>query len=66
MKQFHTNLSVNITELKKDPIAVLKQAKGKPVAILNRDVPVAYLFPPKVYAAMLDILKQHGLLNDKW
>ena len=61
MEQIHANLSVSISELKKNPTATLKQANGKAVAILNHNVPMAYLIPAKAYAAMLDILEDYEL-----
>ncbi len=61
MEQIHANLSVSISELKKNPTATLKQARGKPVAILNHNIPMAYLIPADVYAAMLDILEDYEL-----
>ena len=61
MERIHANLSVSISELKKNPTATLKQANGKAVAILNHNVPMAYLIPANVYAAMLEILEDHEL-----
>lgn len=61
MANFDANTSVNITELKKNPMAVLKRSKGKPVAILNRDKHVAYLVPAKTYEKILDILEDYEL-----
>lgn len=61
MEQIHASLSVSISELKKNPTATLKQAGGKPVAILNHNTPMAYLIPAKVYAAMLEILEDYEL-----
>ncbi|MBS0287519.1 MAG: type II toxin-antitoxin system Phd/YefM family antitoxin [Proteobacteria bacterium] len=61
MEQIHANLSVSISELKKNPTATIKQAKGKPVAILIHNTPMAYLVPADVYSAMLDILEDYEL-----
>ena len=61
MEQIHANLSVSISELKKNPTATIKQAKGKPVAILVHNTPMAYLIPADVYAAMLHILQDYDL-----
>ena len=61
MERIHANLSVSISELKKNPTATLKQAHGKPVAILNHNTPMAYLIPAEVYAAMLEILEDYDL-----
>lgn len=61
MAVFDANASVSITELKKNPMAVLKRSKGKPIAILNHDVRIAYLIPAKIYEKMLDILEDYEL-----
>lgn len=63
MERIHANLSVSISELKKNPTATLKQACGKPVAILNHNTPMAYLIPADVYAAMMDILEDCELVE---
>ncbi|MCS5707943.1 type II toxin-antitoxin system prevent-host-death family antitoxin [Candidatus Berkiella cookevillensis] len=61
MATFDAKSSVNITEFKKNPMAVLKRSKGKPVGILNRDVRVAYLIPAKTYEKMQDTLEDFEL-----
>lgn len=61
MEQIHANLTVSISELKKNPTATLEQANGQPVAILNHNVPMAYLIPAKAYAEMLEILEDYEL-----
>ena len=50
------DVSAGISELKKNPMAVLKEANGETVAILNRNQPVFYAVPANIYEAMLDAL----------
>ena len=57
MKQVLSNLSASITELKKNPSALLKQASGEPVVILNHNKPTAYLIPAETYEALMDRLE---------
>ena len=57
MKQVLSNLSASITELKKNPSALLKQASGEPVVILNHNKPTAYLIPAEAYEALMDRLE---------
>ncbi len=57
MKQVLSNLSASITELKKNPSALLKQACGEPVVILNHNKPTAYLVPAEAYEALMDRLE---------
>ncbi|MXW51220.1 MAG: type II toxin-antitoxin system prevent-host-death family antitoxin [Gammaproteobacteria bacterium] len=49
--------SAGISELKKNPMAVINQAEGTPVAILNRNRPVFYAVPAAAWEALLDKLE---------
>lgn len=51
-----SNMVTSISELKKNPMAVIKSAQGNALAILNHNKPVGYCVPPKIYEAMLDII----------
>jgi len=51
------DVSAGISELKKNPMAVIKQADGAPVAILNRNEPVFYAIPAKAYELLIDKLE---------
>ena len=48
--------SVSITDLKKNPSAIIKEAEGAPVAILNHNRPSAYIIPADTFEAMLEKL----------
>jgi len=48
---------VSISDLKKNPSAVIAAAAGFPVAILNRNSPAAYLVPAKAWEALMDRLE---------
>jgi antitoxin StbD len=61
MQHIHANLSASISELKKNPTALLTKANGRPVAVLNHNKPAAYLIPAEMYAAILDTLEDHEL-----
>jgi antitoxin StbD len=50
------DLSVSITDLKKNPSAVIAQSSGSPVVILNHNRPAAYLIPAEAYEAILERL----------
>lgn len=43
------NHSTNITNLKKNPSAIVKDANGEVVVVLSRDEPVFYLVPAAKY-----------------
>lgn len=48
--------SVSISDLKKNPSAVIAAAEGFPVAVLNHNTPTAYLVPAKAWEALMDQL----------
>lgn len=47
---------VSISSLKKNPAAVIAEAQGRQVAILNRNRPVAYLIAPHVWEYLSDLV----------
>lgn len=56
MHRIHASASVTVSELKKNPSAVISQAHGEPVVILNHNRPTAYLLPAATFEAMMDAL----------
>lgn len=61
MHQVLADFSVSITELKKNPSALLSQASGSPIAVLNHNKPAAYLVPAETYEALLDRIEDYEL-----
>ena len=53
--------SIGITELKKNPSAVIRDAGDASVVILHHNRPTAYLVPPRRYEAMMDVLDDLAL-----
>lgn len=47
---------VSISTLKKNPSAVIEAAGGFPVAVLNRNIPAAYLVPAAAWEALMERL----------
>lgn len=56
MEAILAHTSVGTSELKANPTAVFDAAEGMPVAVLNRNKPVAYIIPAKVWEAICDRL----------
>lgn len=54
MESVLASCSVSISELKKNPSALIEQSEGQPIAILNHNRPTAYLIPAETYEALLD------------
>ncbi len=61
MKQVLSSCSASISELKKNPTALLNEAEGAPIAILNHNVPAAYLVPAETYEWLMDKLEDAEL-----
>ncbi len=61
MRQVLSSCSASISELKKNPTALLNEAEGAPVAILNHNVPAAYLIPAETYEWLMDKLEDSEL-----
>ena len=49
--------AVSISELKKNPSALLRESEGEAIAILNHNKPTAYLVAADTYEEMLDALE---------
>jgi antitoxin StbD len=52
-----SDVSAGISELKKNPMSVVEQGDGSPVAILNRNKPVFYAVPASVYENMMSVIE---------
>ena len=61
MKEVLSSCSASISELKKNPTALLNEAEGSPIAILNHNVPTAYLVPAETYEWLMDKLEDSEL-----
>ena len=59
--QILSDVSAGISELKKNPMAVVEQGEGFPVAILNRNTPVFYAVPAAAYELLMDKLEDMEL-----
>ena len=55
------NCSVSITELKKNPSALIEQAEGEPIAIYNHNKPIAYLISAAAYEELLERIEDYRL-----
>lgn len=61
MRQVLAGCSASISELKKNPTALLNEANGAAVAILNHNKPTAYLVPAETYEWLMDMLDDYEL-----
>ncbi len=56
MKRVLADCFASISELKKNPTALLKVSTGAPIAILNHNKPTAYLVPAETYEWIMEKL----------
>ncbi|PPD22177.1 MAG: antitoxin [Methylomonas sp.] len=61
MQQILASFSASISELKKNPTALLNKAEGEAIAILNHNLPTAYLVPADVYESLIEKLEDYEL-----
>jgi antitoxin StbD len=61
MQNIFASASVSISELKKNPNAVIGAADGAPVAVLVHNKPTAYLVPAATFQQMMEQLEDAEL-----
>ncbi|BED89703.1 MULTISPECIES: type II toxin-antitoxin system Phd/YefM family antitoxin [Pseudoalteromonas] len=61
MRQVLADCSASISELKKNPTALLNEADGAAIAILNHNKPAAYLVPAQMYEQLMEQLDDYEL-----
>ena len=62
-----TDSAASISEFKKSPSAILQEAEGLPVAVLNHNKPEFYAVPAKLYEDLIQFAEyaQRGTSNLK-
>lgn len=56
MQNLLADIAVSVSELKKNPSAVLKDGHGLPVAVLNHNRVMGYMVPAEIFEAMMERL----------
>lgn len=56
MQSILADKAVSVSELKKNPSAVLNGAQGGPVAVLNHNRVMGYMVPAEVFEALMERL----------
>ncbi|KNX78334.1 type II toxin-antitoxin system Phd/YefM family antitoxin [Pseudomonas mosselii] len=62
MQNIFADVTVSVSELKKNPTAVMADAQGKPVAVLNHNRVMGYMVPAELYEAMMERLEDIELV----
>jgi antitoxin StbD len=61
METIYTDITVSMSEFKKNPAAVLRDARSKPVAVLNHNKAAFYMIEPALFEALLEELSDQDL-----
>ncbi len=61
MESIYSDITVSMSEFKKNPAAVLRDAKRRPVAVLNHNKAAFYMVEPALFEAMLEELSDQAL-----
>ena len=61
METIYADVTISMSEFKKNPAAVLRDAKSRPVAVLNHNKAAFYVVEPALFEAMLDELADQDL-----
>lgn len=56
-----TNLAISMSEFKKNPSKVLRDARKQPLAVLTHNKPACYVIDPALYEAILEKLEDVAL-----
>jgi antitoxin StbD len=61
MEAIYADLSVSMSEFKKNPAQVLRTAGEKPVAVLNHNKPAFYMITPRIYEMLIEEVADRDL-----
>jgi antitoxin StbD len=62
MQSLLTNLTISMSEFKKNPAKVLRDAGDEPVAVLNHNKAAFYLLDPTLFEALIDEVEDAQLM----
>ena len=61
MEKIYSEVTISMSEFKKNPAAVLRDAKSRPVAVLNHNKAAFYMIEPALFEALLEELDDQEL-----
>ena len=61
LTKIHADYAVSITELKKNPQALINNAHGEAIVLLNRNKPTAYIIPAETYEKLMELAEDSEL-----
>lgn len=63
MQRIEAQVAVSVSDLKRSPSAVMENAGGETVAVLNHNRIMAYMVPAAAYEAMVERLDDLALVD---
>jgi antitoxin StbD len=61
MQMILADVAVSMSEFKKNPAAVLREANNRPVAVLNHNKTAFYMIEPELFEAMMEEIADQDL-----
>ena len=61
METIYANLSISMSEFKRNPAQVLRTAGEKPVAVLNHNRTAFYMVSPVLFESLMEEIADHDL-----
>jgi antitoxin StbD len=55
LTKIHANYTVSISQLKRNPQALIDDAHGGIIALLNRNRPTAYIVPAETFDSLMEL-----------
>lgn len=62
MQTLLSDLTISISDFKKNPAKALRDAQAKPVAVLSHNKPAFYMVDPLLFEALLDEVEEAQLM----
>jgi len=53
--KIHADLTTSISDMKRNPQALIDSAHGETIVLLNRNKPTAYIVPAKTYEMLMEL-----------
>ncbi len=63
MDAIFADLSISMSEFKKNPAHILRTAGERPVAVLNHNKPAFYMVTPKLFEAIIEEIADHDMTD---
>lgn len=63
MQLILADVAVSMSEFKKNPAAIIREANNRPVAVLNNNKAAFYMIEPELFEAIIEEISDRDLYN---